>query len=146
MFFQAWASRRNQPNAIGSIFARSDIDSDFKAAFRCRTLHLQVWTVRRSGIAGQLCSDHPKAWFERNQVIGLPTLLLSVPTTSNTAAIGLIAFVELAPRNERSRRATPLNWHQRGRFHTTGITYIPPRNARSSRMGPHIRPNEHQRK
>ena len=33
MFFQAWVSRRNHPNAIDSISARSDIDSEFNAAF-----------------------------------------------------------------------------------------------------------------
>jgi hypothetical protein len=33
MFFQAWENQRNQPNAIGNIFDRSDIDSDFRPMF-----------------------------------------------------------------------------------------------------------------
>jgi len=53
MFFQAWGSRRNQPNAIGTIFARSDIDSDFKAAFLSTTLGME--SVKKSGVGTASC-------------------------------------------------------------------------------------------
>jgi glyoxylase-like metal-dependent hydrolase (beta-lactamase superfamily II) len=39
MFFQAWVSRRNQPNAIESISARSGIDLDFLGG-ALRVIHL----------------------------------------------------------------------------------------------------------
>jgi hypothetical protein len=45
MFFQAWGSRRNQPNAIGSISARSGTDSGFSATFKAAAEILNVFTI-----------------------------------------------------------------------------------------------------
>jgi hypothetical protein len=51
-------------NAVNSTSGQAVFDSP-SDAHRCRTL--QVWTVCRSRIAGQLCSNHPKAMTQRGK-------------------------------------------------------------------------------
>jgi hypothetical protein len=61
MFFQEWESRRNQLNAIGNIFARSGIDSDFEAApyhFCMEGCNGSIEVSERFFFAASDCSAH----------------------------------------------------------------------------------------